>query len=93
VSENILKVELMFDSSYDEGFKTIIENKMKAIDLKGLTKAVEFQKVGEDFKLVNKQIEENFIKYTRHLLDKHSESVTHIVVKFPEELTMEIYLS
>jgi hypothetical protein len=92
--KNILKVELLFDSSYDDGFKSIVENKLKAIDLKGLTKAVTGLKVGEDFKLENKQIEENFIRYGRHLLGETiSGTIPNIMIKFKEEYLMEVYLS
>ncbi len=92
---NILKVELLFDSSMDDGFKSIIENKMKSIDLKGLTKAIQGQKViEEEFTLENKEIEDNLIRYCRHLVGSNiSECVKHIKIKFPEELTMEIYWS
>ena len=90
----ILKVELLFDSSYDDGFKSIIENKLKTIDLKGLTKAVSGLKVGEDFKLEDKQTEEKFIKYGRHLLGETiSSTIPNIMIKFKEEYLMEIYLS
>jgi hypothetical protein len=89
----ILKVELYYDNSMDEGFKTIIENKLKAIDLKGLTNAVNGEIVGEDSKLENKEIEENFIKYIRHLLEKASDGIGHIIIKFQDKLTMGIYLS
>lgn len=91
--DNILTVDLLFDTKIDDGFKTIIENKMKAFDLKGITKAVQGLKVDAKFKLENKNIEENFIRYVKHLLGKSEGGVTNMLIKFPEELKMEIYFS
>jgi len=95
MTDNILKVELYYDKSMDIGFQNIIENKLKkSIDLIGLTKAVDCEKVGEDFKLENKEIENNFINYIRHILGANlNEAIKNIIIKFQTELTMEIYFS
>jgi hypothetical protein len=90
---NILTVDLLFDQKMDSGFQTIVEDKMKYFDLKGITKAIKGQTVDTKFKLENKELESNFTRYIKHTLGDTSGGVTDILIKFPEELKMEIYFA
>ena len=92
--DKILKVNLLFDQKMDGGFQTIIENKMKAFDLAGITKHIIAEKVGQDLKLENKELESNFTRYIRHTLGENIEGgITDILIKFPDSFKMEIYFA
>ena len=89
--EQFVKFNLFFDSGFDDGFKQMIINKMKLLDIPTLTKVVKGKKVRNNYKLEDKEFEEFLINYIRQVLGNVSEAVPLVDIKFKEEFLGEIY--